>query len=114
MQHNGEAPESRTGHGKQTGQQVAGDAPLSTLPVASEVEDSSVLPPDDPNGLQPSALLNHAAMRGKFSLRQILSPDDGGAAQQTRESSPVTKHNDNDPIGLGLVNEAIARSLFDR
>ncbi|KAH6886902.1 hypothetical protein B0T10DRAFT_76029 [Thelonectria olida] len=60
--------------------------------------------------LQPSGLLNHEAMKGKFSLRCILSTSDGDRSEPLSNSLAVSPE---DPIGLGLVNLSIAKSLFE-
>ncbi|KIL87182.1 hypothetical protein FAVG1_09737 [Fusarium avenaceum] len=65
---------------------------------------------DDSNNLQPSGLLNHEALTGKFSLGNILNAN--------RESvPPLGNHPDSididDPVSLGLINPSLATSLFD-
>jgi hypothetical protein len=67
---------------------------------------------ENTDGLQPSGLFNY--QKGKFSLRQILCDDEGGTLERTRESSPAQVAVADDPIRLGLVNDALARSLFDK
>jgi hypothetical protein len=64
------------------------------------------------NNLQPSGVLNRRAMRGRYSLHDLLVQNDSSDEQQAAaEPEPSTSE---DPISLGLVNLAIARSLFDR
>lgn len=66
---------------------------------------------DDSNNLQPSGLLNHEALTGKFSLGNILNAN--------REPvPPLGSRPDSidvdDPVSLGLINPSLAISLFDR
>ncbi|KAF5712414.1 hypothetical protein FMUND_8509 [Fusarium mundagurra] len=63
---------------------------------------------DDANNLQPSGLLNHQALEGRFSLGNILNAD----------QEPVQRHRSRDdsledPIELGLITPSLAKSLFD-
>ncbi|KAH7007476.1 hypothetical protein EDB80DRAFT_752060 [Ilyonectria destructans] len=99
---------------------------MMTLPVPSEsraenvepIQDSwtpasqsiESIPDSEPTSLQPSGLLNHEAMRGKFSLGYILSTTNG----HPLNSGPndVVFASAEDPIMLGLVNVSIAKSLF--
>ncbi|CAJ0554906.1 Ff.00g134190.m01.CDS01 [Fusarium sp. VM40] len=65
---------------------------------------------DDSNNLQPSGLLNHEALTGKFSLGNILNAN--------REPvPPLGSRPDSidvdDPVSLGLINPSLAISLFD-
>lgn len=64
------------------------------------------------SGLQPSQLLNHEAMTGKFSMQRILDTR-LGSADNFRPERPVIQPKQ-DAIGLGLVSESIAEHLFKR
>ncbi|KAK4063666.1 transcriptional regulator family: Fungal Specific TF [Trichoderma harzianum] len=68
------------------------------------------VPAEEPGNLQPSGLLNQEAMRGKFSLRRILSTTDGDALEPPETSSPGRPE---DPIEMGILNLSIAKSLFE-
>lgn len=68
------------------------------------------VPAEEPGNLQPSGLLNQEAMRGKFSLRRILSTTDGDALEPPERSSPSRPE---DPIEMGILNLSIAKSLFE-
>lgn len=63
-----------------------------------------------PSSLQPAGLLNREAMRGRFSLQNILSPDHP-TSNVTEEPSLIPSE---DVITLGLVNLLHAESLFER
>ena len=65
----------------------------------------------EPSSLQPSGLLNHEAMRGKFSLRHVLSTNDSDALESSSDREIVPTE---DPIRLGLVNLQISKSLFQK
>ncbi|PNP57349.1 hypothetical protein THARTR1_02346 [Trichoderma harzianum] len=69
------------------------------------------VPAEEPGNLQPSGLLNQEAMRGKFSLRRILSTTDGDALEPPETSSPGRPE---DPIEMGILNLSIAKSLFEK
>lgn len=64
---------------------------------------------DDTNNLQPSGLLNHQALEGKFSLGNILSADQEPVQRQRSRNESLE-----DPIELGLITPSLAKSLFDR
>jgi hypothetical protein len=66
----------------------------------------------DVDDLQPSGVLNREAMKGAFSLRHILSTNDGDSFEQLADG--VMSVPAKDPISLGLVNKTIAGSLFDK
>ncbi|PKK52099.1 hypothetical protein CI102_1968 [Trichoderma harzianum] len=68
------------------------------------------VPAEEPGNLQPSGLLNQEAMRGKFSLRRILSTTDGDALEPPERSSPSRPE---DPIEMGILNLSIAKSLYE-
>lgn len=101
--------------------------PIISAPISSEVETEEIGPDQDswtptsqsiesitdlePSSLQPSGLLNHKAMRGKFSLGYILSTSDGPLDGGRAGTSFAPTE---DPILLGLVNLAIAKSLFQK
>lgn len=63
------------------------------------------------DGLQPSGVLNHEAMKGRFSLRNIL-----GSGENERPERHEGDHSGSpdDPIRLGLINISIAQCLFDQ
>lgn len=58
---------------------------------------------------QPPDLLNMQAMKGQFSLQNVLSTVQGVDAV----SRPSSAARSRDPIQVGLVNYHIALSLFD-
>ncbi|KAJ5630371.1 fungal-specific transcription factor domain-containing protein [Penicillium longicatenatum] len=62
------------------------------------------------DGLQPSGVLSHEAMKGRFSLRYIL-----GSGENERPERHEGDHSGSldDPIRLGLINISIAQCLFD-
>ncbi|KAF5538694.1 hypothetical protein FPHYL_12471 [Fusarium phyllophilum] len=64
---------------------------------------------DDANNLQPSGLLNHQALEGRFSLGNILNADQEHVQQQRSRDELLE-----DPIELGLITPSLAKSLFDR
>ncbi|EHK18636.1 uncharacterized protein TRIVIDRAFT_204757 [Trichoderma virens Gv29-8] len=68
------------------------------------------VPAEEPGNLQPSGLLNQEAMRGKFSLRRILSTTEGDALEPPERSSPSRPE---DPIEMGILNLSVAKSLFE-
>ncbi|KAF4467417.1 fungal specific transcription factor domain-containing [Fusarium albosuccineum] len=82
----------------------ANSSPLDHPSVDSAVVETE----QESHDLQPSGLLNHEAMKGKFSLRSILS-----ASDESNECSGDGSDPTDDPIDLGLVNGPVARSLFD-
>ena len=85
--------------------ELSGPSNVRARPIARYNSDSSN---DEPvEDLQPSGILDREAMSGHFSLQNLL----GNEPHVTSASHRV---NDEDPILLGLVNPAIARSLFDR
>lgn len=69
------------------------------------------VPAEEPGNLQPSGVLNQEAMRGKFSLRRILSTADGDAMEPPEASRPSRPE---DPIEMGIINLSIAKSLFEK
>lgn len=64
------------------------------------------------SGLQPSELLNHEAMRGKFSMQRILDThlERVDNAMPDRPFVQPTQ----DAIEIGLVSQSIAEHLFRR
>lgn len=62
----------------------------------------------DTDGFQPFSLLNRQAARGSFSLQNILSTNLVSTANTT--SLPTAR--EDDPISKGLLNHAIATSLY--
>ncbi|KAL4951257.1 hypothetical protein BDW69DRAFT_201558 [Aspergillus filifer] len=68
------------------------------------------------DGFQPHSLLSHQAMRGRFSIQNILGVDQGGPAAEGRSRSSETTSlplSSDDPIVLGLVNAQVASCLLD-
>ncbi|RBR19409.1 hypothetical protein FVER53590_29384 [Fusarium verticillioides] len=63
---------------------------------------------DDANNLQPSGLLNHEALEGRFSLGNILNADQEPVPRQRSRDESLE-----DPIELGLITPSLAKSLFD-
>ncbi|KAF5978891.1 hypothetical protein FCOIX_5602 [Fusarium coicis] len=63
---------------------------------------------DDANNLQPSGLLNHQALEGRFSLGNILNADQEPVRRQRSRDESLE-----DPIELGLITPSLAKSLFD-
>ncbi|KAF9776028.1 hypothetical protein IL306_005838 [Fusarium sp. DS 682] len=63
---------------------------------------------DDANNLQPSGLLNHQALEGRFSLGNILNADQCPVQRQRSRDESLE-----DPIELGLITPSLAKSLFD-
>ncbi|KAF4415817.1 hypothetical protein FACUT_13086 [Fusarium acutatum] len=63
---------------------------------------------DDANNLQPSGLLNHQALEGRFSLGNILNADQELVPRQRSRDESLE-----DPIELGLITPSLAKSLFD-
>ena len=61
-------------------------------------------------GLEPPSLLNRQAAKGAFSLQNVLRVETQPGAKPSRRQS--VSH-DNDPIVVGLLNQAIAASLFE-
>lgn len=68
--------------------------------------------PAETSGLQPSELLNHEAMRGKFSMQRILDIhlERVDNAIPERPFLQPTQ----DAIEIGLVSQSIAEHLFRR
>ncbi|KAF5643384.1 uncharacterized protein FTJAE_3184 [Fusarium tjaetaba] len=62
----------------------------------------------DANNLQPSGLLNHEALEGRFSLGNILNADQETVPRQRSRDESLE-----DPIELGLITPSLAKSLFD-
>jgi phage-related minor tail protein len=63
------------------------------------------------NDLQPSGVLNRHAMRGRFSMQDLLVHSDSDEQAGNSFDDRGVSH---DPVTAGLVNLAIARSLFGR
>ncbi|KAL6852084.1 hypothetical protein J3F83DRAFT_771692 [Trichoderma novae-zelandiae] len=68
------------------------------------------VPAEEPGNLQPSGVLNQEAMRGKFSLRRILSTAEGDTTEPPEASPPSRPE---DPIEMGILNLSIAKSLYE-
>ncbi|RSL74081.1 hypothetical protein CEP53_000447 [Fusarium sp. AF-6] len=100
--HRGRKPGTKISKSRRT--IVVAESPLSPDAVA---DDDSPVPVEQDN-LQPSGLLNIEAVKGRFSLQNILSASDELDEPLASLSDP-----DEDPIHLGLVNSSIAKSLFD-
>jgi hypothetical protein len=64
----------------------------------------------DSDGFQPPSLLNRQAARGNFSLQNVLSTN----AEPTSANASTSSARTDDPIATGLLNHAIATSLFER
>jgi hypothetical protein len=60
-------------------------------------------------GLQPDGLLSHQAMKGKFSLQNILSTNHGSTF-----NPPADSVSSDDPIRCGLVGYESVVCLFRR
>jgi hypothetical protein len=63
--------------------------------------------------LQPKGVLNRSAMKGRFSIRNLLVDGDSDDQQESREETHDGSRKD-DPIHMGLVTLSLAKSLFDR
>lgn len=63
------------------------------------------------NNLQPSGVLNRHAMKGRYSLQDLLVHSDSDEQNPSFDHQQIAS---DDPVTLGLINVAIARSLFDR
>lgn len=61
------------------------------------------------NGLQPDNLFSHLAMKGTFSLGNILSTTHGSTFDR-----PVDSVSPDDPVHLGLVSHERVIFLFER
>lgn len=64
------------------------------------------------SGLQPSELLNHEAMRGKFSMQRILDTH-LERVDNVMPERPLVQPTQ-DAIEMGLVSQSIAEHLFRR
>ncbi|SCV48505.1 uncharacterized protein FFB14_10413 [Fusarium fujikuroi] len=80
--------------------------PSFESPAAAEAHISET--EDDANNLQPSGLLNHQALEGRFSLGNILNADQEPVQRQRSRDESLE-----DPIELGLITPSLAKSLFD-
>lgn len=63
------------------------------------------------DGLQPSGVLNHEALKGRFSLRHILGSGENERSERYEDESDTLSE---DPVRLGLINISIAQCLFDQ
>ena len=98
-------PRSSTAHVPEEDREIdTNGASSSAGPFTADMQQQ------ESDNLQPSGLLNHQALKGKFSLQNVLSPTNC-SAHQSSEDSPDTVV---DPIQVGLVNLPIAKSLFER
>ncbi|KAL4962415.1 fungal specific transcription factor domain-containing protein [Aspergillus stella-maris] len=91
--------------GRKPGMRVEPDPPVRETDLCAELD-----------GFQPHSLLSHQAMRGKFSIQNILSvdqrvpPTEGRRRASETISLPLSPE---DPIVLGLVNAQVASCLLD-
>ncbi|EME81276.1 uncharacterized protein MYCFIDRAFT_140249 [Pseudocercospora fijiensis CIRAD86] len=68
----------------------------------------------DPDGFNPPSLLNRHASKGNFSLQNILSTNIEAPKKPTSgEISASAPRSPGDPITKGIINMAIAESLFE-
>lgn len=89
---------------------TAADQHNNVRDVGEEVE--QVNEPEESNSnLQPSGLLSRQAMGGRFSMADILR---GSGEQEQHIEDSVNGYNSEDPINLGLLTTAVAKSLFER
>ncbi|KAL4881817.1 hypothetical protein BJY04DRAFT_207301 [Aspergillus karnatakaensis] len=65
----------------------------------------------EPDGFQPHSLLNRLAMRGKFSLQNILSVEP--EPRDSRPRASAVQISPDDPVLLGLINTQVALSFLD-
>jgi hypothetical protein len=65
--------------------------------------------PDTRRGLHPASLMSRQTREGGFSLQNVLRPDLESRLGPTTTSSDPDGH---DPVAAGLLNQAIASSLF--
>lgn len=63
------------------------------------------------NNLQPSGVLNRNAMKGRFSLHNLLIPGD---SDEQNSAAEADTNGSDDPVLLGLVSLSIAKSLYNR
>jgi hypothetical protein len=87
------------------------ERPQDDLPPGSPRDDrvSDFWAESEGLGLQPDGLLSHQAMKGKFSLQNILSTNHGSTFDRPSDSvSP------DDPIRCGLVGHESVVCLFER
>ncbi|KAK4071521.1 transcriptional regulator family: Fungal Specific TF [Purpureocillium lilacinum] len=63
----------------------------------------------EPDNLQPSGLLDREALKGKFSLQNVLRSAYHSGPELPEDSTPAVV----DPIQLGLLNVTMAKSLFE-
>ncbi|KAH8674277.1 hypothetical protein BX600DRAFT_457295 [Xylariales sp. PMI_506] len=61
-------------------------------------------------GLQPSSLLNRQAMKGKFSLQNLLSTNHNLQLDKVTKDAALSQ---DDPINRGLVSYYVATSLYE-
>ncbi len=64
----------------------------------------------EPDNLQPSGLLDREALKGKFSLQNVLRSAYHSGPELPEDSTPAVV----DPIQLGLLNVTMAKSLFEK
>lgn len=89
----------------------AANSAVNKTPGYSAPSMVETVPAEEPGNLQPSGVLNQEAMRGKFSLRRILSTADSDAMEPPEASPPGRPE---DPIEMGILSLSIAKSLFEK
>ncbi|KAL3452352.1 hypothetical protein BJX65DRAFT_303185 [Aspergillus insuetus] len=93
--------------GRKPGMRLArkdGRRPAATTPSRPRVDFFG-----ESASFQPQSLLSHQAMKGRFSLRNILSVDHG-----VESRSPVSESiSPDDPVVLGLINTQVASCLLE-
>ncbi|KAK1243451.1 hypothetical protein MKX07_004079 [Trichoderma sp. CBMAI-0711] len=88
----------------------AANSAMNKTPGYSAPSMAETVPAEEPGNLQPSGVLNQEAMRGKFSLRRILSTADGDVMEPPEAFPPGRPE---DPIEMGILSLSIAKSLFE-
>ncbi|KAJ6097540.1 hypothetical protein N7499_001914 [Penicillium canescens] len=86
------------------GMPAEGDARRPSSPRDERVSDFWA----ESEGLQPNGLLSHQAMKGKFSLQNILSTNHGSTPDR-----PVESVSPDDPTRCGIVSHEVALRLFE-
>jgi hypothetical protein len=66
------------------------------------------------SGLQPSELLNHEAMSGKFSMQRILDTQQQHGKSDASLTERIASTSTQDAIEIGLVSQSIAEHLLKR
>ncbi|KAL3485208.1 fungal-specific transcription factor domain-containing protein [Aspergillus germanicus] len=81
-----------------------GQRPATTAPSRARVDFFG-----ESDSFQPQSLLSHQAMKGRFSLRNILSVDHGVESRPSLSESLSP----DDPVVLGLINTQVASCLLE-